>query len=332
METAPQPTQAISPDKPNGDEKWNVLLQDTTALQIAKQKETRVIALSSAVLVRDALQVLQSNNFLSAPVVEDNTFIGFVDVLDIASYAWTVFQYQDFNFFGPFGLFSDTTTAEAFFNTTIREVINYSMWNPPLHVMDTTPLTDVMRVFASKFFRPHRIGVLNSANQFSNVISQSDIISFAAQHIEELPVADKPIKSLGMVRAPLLVPMQTTFVDALDALSTNRISGLGIIEPSGKLIANFSASDLRGLSSESFNYFEEPVLNFLKREKATIRNPITCTKESTLREVISKLSSEKIHRIYVVDEQERPIGIVTLSDIMPVLKRKKEKARTITIA
>jgi CBS domain-containing protein len=310
------------------DTEWNQLLQGTTALDVAKQKEKKVIALSGQVLVRDALQVLSSNNVLSAPVVEQNTFVGFVDVLDLAAYAWSVYQFQFLNYFTNATLFSESPAAELFFNAPMRDVMNASMWNPPLHIKDNAPLTEVIKVFASKFFRPHRVGVLNANNQFSNIISQSDLITFAASHLEYVPFADRTIADLDLVRAPLMIPMQTTFIDSLDALTSNRISGLGIIDANGRLVANFSASDLRGLTPEAFDYFDDSIMTFLtKRDTVSIRTPITCTPSTKFSEVIKTLATEKIHRIYVEDADHRPIGVITLSDIMPVLKRQKEKEK-----
>ena len=47
--------------------------------------------------------------------------------------------------------------------------------------------------------------------------------------------------------------------------------------------------------------------------------PITCNEDTTVIEVIKKLSENHIHRIYIVDKNERPIGIVSMSDIIVAL-------------
>lgn len=43
---------------------------------------------------------------------------------------------------------------------------------------------------------------------------------------------------------------------------------------------------------------------------------ITCRKDDTLKEVILKLDSKEIHRIYVVDEEGDLEGVITLRDII----------------
>lgn len=44
--------------------------------------------------------------------------------------------------------------------------------------------------------------------------------------------------------------------------------------------------------------------------------PVTCSRTDTLTDVINRLSESSIHRIYVVDEEEKLQGVVTLRDII----------------
>lgn len=46
---------------------------------------------------------------------------------------------------------------------------------------------------------------------------------------------------------------------------------------------------------------------------------ITCKRDDTVKEVILMLDSEKIHRIYVVDDDGNLEGVVTLRDIISKL-------------
>lgn len=46
---------------------------------------------------------------------------------------------------------------------------------------------------------------------------------------------------------------------------------------------------------------------------------VTCNRQNTLKEVIIKLDSMKIHRIYVVDDEGNLDGVITLRDIISKL-------------
>jgi CBS domain-containing protein len=47
--------------------------------------------------------------------------------------------------------------------------------------------------------------------------------------------------------------------------------------------------------------------------------PIVCTPDATLGEVIQRVVAEKVHRMYVVDENSHPLGVITLTDILHLL-------------
>lgn len=47
-----------------------------------------------------------------------------------------------------------------------------------------------------------------------------------------------------------------------------------------------------------------------------VTQPITCKPDSTLQGVIHTLSSQSIHRIYVVDGQDEVVGVITLRDVI----------------
>ncbi len=43
---------------------------------------------------------------------------------------------------------------------------------------------------------------------------------------------------------------------------------------------------------------------------------VLCRPDSSLLEVVGLLVRSKIHRVYVIDEQEKPVGIVTMTDVL----------------
>lgn len=61
------------------------------------------------------------------------------------------------------------------------------------------------------------------------------------------------------------------------------------------------------------------VRNHLKKNHEAsplLNGMITCKKSDTMKELIMTLDSEKIHRIYVVDDDGNLEGVITLRDII----------------
>lgn len=101
-----------------------------------------------------------------------------------------------------------------------------------------------------------------SNKKLVNVISQSDIVAFAAKH---LPLLDEVLRDLirivahaksgrelsddpGLIRSPIMLTLETPFAEALETLYRNRVSGLALVDHEFKLSGNLSASDLRVLT------------------------------------------------------------------------------------
>jgi CBS domain containing-hemolysin-like protein len=43
--------------------------------------------------------------------------------------------------------------------------------------------------------------------------------------------------------------------------------------------------------------------------------------QAPLTEILEKIVSHRIHRVYVVDEMERPVGLVTCTDVLRLIMK-----------
>ncbi len=49
------------------------------------------------------------------------------------------------------------------------------------------------------------------------------------------------------------------------------------------------------------------------------KEPFVCTPDSSLIDVMEKLVQEKVHRIFIVDENKHPTGVITMIDVINAL-------------
>ena len=110
-------------------------------------------------------------------------------------------------------------------------------------------MRDLVEVFSDprNNRRLHRVGVLNHKKEIVNVISQSDVIGFAYKHIDSIPseLGKSTVKEMQLRQALISVRIDTPFIDTLETLFRNRISGLALVDDEYRLCGNLSASDLR---------------------------------------------------------------------------------------
>jgi len=308
------------------DPQWIKLCQETPIWALAKEKNRKVIVLNANLCVREALKVLSENNILSAPVcLGGQKFLGLIDVLDIAAFAYSTWKRESVNLRIPSnhsGRIVLSPPETLFFDAPVKEIINFSKCDEPLLVPYDISLQKLNSLFATPLpFKPHRALLLNENQELCNVVSQSDIISFAYQRKDQIPSRSrKTLRQLNLIRPCIMVRIDSPFSDALQILYLNRVSGIALVDQEGHLRGNFSASDLRGILPDSFHMFYGSTLHFLcKGTQSYPKVPKSCLDTTTLGTALGMLVENHIHRLYIVDELDHPIGIVSLSDIIAVL-------------
>jgi len=268
--------------------------------------------------IGQALKVLADGNILSAPVVTNKDFLGFIDVMDIAGYLLTMKREEDKRWYDS----NSFDFASHFMNTLVSDVVNFSQWNYPVYVSMTSSLNEILQAFDSpgRHFKPHRVVVLNEKSEPYNILSQSDLIRFFATRIDSFPVADKTITELGLPHACVMVQLDFPVSDALWTLYNHRVSGVAVINPEGRLAGNLSASDLRGIRPEGFDMMNGSVIQFLaKGTDSHPKSAVCCLPDTTFLQVLSLFSIERVHRIYVVNEANVIRGVISLSDVLSLM-------------
>jgi len=88
-----------------------------------------------------------------------------------------------------------------------------------------------------------------------------------------------------------------------------------VVDKTGDVVATLSASDLRGLTKDTFKNLLLSVLDFLRLASGGLRMTLTTQPQAELGDVIRKLAWSRAHRLWIV-KNHKILGVVTLSDIM----------------
>jgi CBS-domain-containing membrane protein len=118
---------------------------------------------------------------------------------------------------------------------------------------------------------------------------------------------------------PVVVAVDAPIDEAERLIRTYRVSGLPVIDAHGGLVGVISQTD--------FLYLARPeVRNLIRRQPSGIRvgeimsSPaITVGMATQLTDVARTMRDERVHRVVVVDEQQRPIGVVSAMDLVTVM-------------
>ncbi|TPX58939.1 hypothetical protein CcCBS67573_g09120 [Chytriomyces confervae] len=125
----------------------------------------------------------------------------------------------------------------------------------------------------------------------------------------------------------VVVGSHVTALQAFRVMYVHRVSAVAIVSRHGEIVANLSASDLRGVTGdlESLQSFLLPVFEFLetrsgKRGLGSLKaDQLKCVdREHAFGQAVKTVLEEGIHRVWVQDSAEIPAGVLTVGD-MPSL-------------
>lgn len=108
-----------------------------------------------------------------------------------------------------------------------------------------------------------------------------------------------------IVQNPITISPESSVAEALDLMTTYKISGLPVIEqPSQKVVGIITNRDLR-----FFEDFAKPVSELMTKDVVTVKGK---PEKAYIKQL---LHERRIEKVVVVDDQGRCVGLVTVKDI-----------------
>eukprot|EP01137_Pigoraptor_chileana_P022514 Opistho-2@7014 len=339
-------------DMPNKRAKTAELLKNATLADVLKQKRDaidgkhHVVVLYHNSRVKEAMETMAHNSILAVPVlaedsIEDNeggVYLGFVDVLSVLHSIMREIRSPDDSKDGWIRL--KTFHEKDFGNHLLITVTSGSDAGFAFRGFEGQSLENVVK---SAFLHDsttgafvHRVAIFNGRGHIVNIVSQSDIVRYLNANYDRLgSVVNKTIGDLGFApRDVLVVKEDDLTADACDLMDRKHIAAVGVVDGDGRLVNNFSASDLRGLRTGQIGtHLQMSVKEFLeysplhKRKMDAHNKPLTVKSTDKFGDVLRKIVVAGVHRLYVTDDAERPVGLVSLTDILRAVVETPEEIR-----
>ncbi|VDN59536.1 unnamed protein product [Dracunculus medinensis] len=173
----------------------------------------------------------------------------------------------------------------------------------------------------------HRLPIMESgaSNNIWYILTHKRIIKFLYIYLVDLPrpsYMDKTPKDLGIGTWGNIftITKSTSVIDALRLFLERRVSALPLIDKNGKVIDIYAKFDVINLAAEkAYNDLDITVYEALQHRSEWFEGVRSCLETDSLMVVIEILVKTEIHRLIVVDSEQRAIGIISLSDILRFL-------------
>nr|WCR76081.1 SNF1-related protein kinase regulatory subunit gamma-1 [Aquilaria sinensis] len=238
------------------------------------------------------------------------------------------------------GDFFETLTSSEFYkNTKVRDISGSFRWAPFLALQKSNSFLTMLLLLSK--YKMKSIPVVDlGEGTIDNIITQSAVIHMLAEcaglhwfeswGTKKLSEIGLPVMSSDQV---ILVHEDEPVLQAFKLIRKRRIGGLPVVERgSRKAVGNISLRDLqflltapeiyhdyRSITAKNFLVAVRKYLEKTDKMSPMLSGMITCKKDHTIKELILMLDSEKIHRIYVVDDEGNLEGVITLRDIISKL-------------
>jgi CBS domain-containing protein len=140
----------------------------------------------------------------------------------------------------------------------------------------------------------------------------STLHSAAARGIQLIPpnILSESIGSIGL-KDPLTIAPTATLQDCLDTMQKHRVGSLLITDRDGKLVGIFTERDLLlKVIGKVSDYSGEKVSDFMTKD------PVRERPEASLAFALSVMSHGGFRHVPIVDQDEVPIGIVSVKDVV----------------
>ncbi|KAI4163438.1 MAG: hypothetical protein LQ342_002945 [Letrouitia transgressa] len=275
----------------------------------------RLIIFDTSLLVKKSLTILIQNGIVSAPLWDSktSTFAGLLttsDYLNLIQYYWQ----------NP----EAVNRIDQFKLNSLRDIEKAIGVSPleTISIRPTRPLYEACRRMLET--RARRIPLVDYDDETGramvvSVVTQYRILKFVAVNVHETQLLRKPLKhlKLGTYKNLETAKMETPVFEVIHQLVNCNISSVPILNSDGVVTNVFETVDVITLiKGANYDELNLNVGEALQKRSEDFPGIYTCSIEDRLDTIFDTIRKSRVHRLVIIDEDSRLIGILTLSDIL----------------
>lgn len=306
----------------------NPISKKLHSLKVSALMTDKLVTVKSTDLLEHVVKVLSDNKLHSCPVLDENgTCVGVIDMLDIVSHAIAVAPDAKAATFARWDPATNVKLAlesasRCLALQTAALVMNQSGRNAYVPLESDNEATLAVDIFAVGV---HRSAILDKTGKVVGTLSQSDLvkwlISESKSYLKDIAALDLYLNDLGLGGSALAtVKEDWSVVKVLQVLSATGVSAVPVVDKVGKIVGNFSAVDLVGLYKDNLPHFDATIKDYLKKHAPQSLSVETLNyRDTTLKALLKYFEEKPHHRVWIV-EGDRPVGVVSHTDLMAFIR------------
>ncbi|KAI8975126.1 the adenylate sensor from Amp activated protein kinase complexed with Amp [Mycotypha africana] len=284
----------------------------------------RLIVFDTRLLVKKALNALVQNGIVSAPLwsSEKQQFAGMLTVADFINLIQYYYTHASVD-----EAFREIESFElAHLRNVEKHIVGAAAVAPQLTSMDPmATLYDACRMLAES--RVHRVPLLDrepetGTEMIVSVITQYRILKFIASNFKYSKVLRQSLSELkiGTYKNIATASMSTPVIQVINMFVEQNISAVPIVDSNNVVLNVYETIDVMSIArSGRYKELDIPVGEAMEARPKNYPGVHTCTLNDTLDSIFKTIRKKRVYRLIVVDQDNKLIGIVSLSNILGFL-------------
>ncbi|XP_053623627.1 uncharacterized protein LOC128682795 isoform X2 [Plodia interpunctella] len=275
----------------------------------------KLVVFDTQLLVKKAFFALVYNGVRAAPLWDSQRqkFVGMLTITDFIKILQMYYTSPDVAM----------EELEEHRLETWRQVLKGSVM-PLVCIGPDSSLFDAIRMLITN--RIHRLPVIDpDTGNVLYILTHKRILRFLFLYINELPKPSYLQCKLREVRIGTLSDIETateetSIIEALRKFVNRRVSALPLVDSEGRLKDIYAKFDVINLAAEkTYNNLDVSLKTANEHRNDWFEGVQKCTLDETLFDVMERIVRAEVHRLVVVDEEDKVIGIISLSDLLMYL-------------
>jgi 5'-AMP-activated protein kinase regulatory gamma subunit len=313
--TEPKPLSPLDRDQLQGLNAIRDFLKVRTSYDVLPLS-FRLIVLDNELLIKKAINILTQNSIVSAPLWNSKTsrFAGILTSTDFINVIQYYCQFPD-----------EFHKLDQFRLSTLRD-IEKSIGAIPIETVSVHPSKPLYeacrRMLKTRARRIPLIDVDSETNKemVVSVITQYRILKFIAVNNEHNTVLlKKTVREIGLgtYTGIATAKMGSSVLDVVHLMVKYNISCVPIIDSHGRVLNVFEAVDvIPCIKGGAYEDLDGSVGEALCKRSDESPGIYTCSEGDRLDSIFDTVRKSRVHRLIVVDDDNKLKGIISLSDIL----------------
>ena len=119
-----------------------------------------------------------------------------------------------------------------------------------------------------------------------------------------------------MTIEPVVIAMDAPLEEAERLIRDHQISGLPVVDGDGLLVGVISQTDFLHLANPEVRSLIRHSASGIRVGEVMSRPPLTVLLNTTLLDAARTMVQERVHRLVVIDEAQRPLGVLAAMDFV----------------